>query len=148
MTDGEKLIDTNVLVHAYVLLDPKKQASAREVILPIWQQGRGLTTVQNLCEFIFVATRKVKQPMAPDLAGSIVREFFRSPKWRVLDRGEETVVQAVELVKQHRIPFWDALIAACMLEHHVNVIVTENERDFKRIPGITVNNPFKERVKR
>ena len=27
-------------------------------------------------------------------------------------------------------------------------IVTENERDFKRIPGITVSNPFKERVKR
>lgn len=148
MTDGEKLIDTNVLVHAYVLLDPKKQASAREIVLPIWQEGGGLTTVQNLCEFIFVATRKVKQPMPPDLAGSIVREVFRSPKWRVLDRGQEAVVQAVELVKQHHIPFWDALIAACMLEHGVAAIVTENEQDFKRIPGITVINPFKAQVKK
>lgn len=114
MTDGEQLIDTNVLVHAYVLLDPKKQPSAREIVMPIWQQGGGLTTVQNLCEFFIVATRKIKQPMAPELAGSIVREFFRSPSWRVLDRDEETVVQAVELVKQHHISFWDALIAACM----------------------------------
>jgi len=143
MTDGERLIDTNVLVHAYISLEPRRHVSAREVILPLWEQGGGLTTVQNLCEFFFVATRRVKRPMAPDQAGSIVKEFLRSPKWRVLDRGEGTIVQAIELVKQHRIPFWDALIAACMLEHGVRIIITENERDFKRIPGITVINPFK-----
>ena len=40
------------------------------------------------------------------------------------------------------------LIAACMLEHAILTIVTENERDFRRIPGITVINPFKARVKR
>lgn len=146
MSDGEKLIDTNVLVHAYIFLDSKKQASAREIILPLWEQGGGLTTLQNLCEFFFVSTRKVRRPMAPDQAGGIVREFLRSPRWRVLDRREETIVQAIELVKQHRIPFWDALIAACMLEYGVQVVVTENERDFKRIPGITVINPFKTRV--
>jgi predicted nucleic acid-binding protein len=37
----------------------------------------------------------------------------------------------------------DALIAACMLENGIEIIVTENERDFKRIPGITVINPFR-----
>jgi hypothetical protein len=30
-----------------------------------------------------------------------------------------------------------------MLEHDIHTIVTENERDFKKIPGITVVNPFK-----
>ena len=29
MTDGERLLDTNVLVHAYVRLDEKKQVAAR-----------------------------------------------------------------------------------------------------------------------
>lgn len=38
---------------------------------------------------------------------------------------------------------WDALIAACMLENDIGIIVTENEADFKRIPGITFMNPFK-----
>lgn len=92
--------------------------------------------------------RKLERPMLVDQAGSIVREILDSAKWRVLDRREETVVQAIELVKFHRVPFWDALIAACMLEHGVSVIVTENERDFKRIPGITVVNPFKVRKRR
>jgi len=57
-------------------------------------------------------------------------------------------LSAIELVKLHRAPFWDALIAACMLEHGVRTIVTENERDFKRIPGIMALNPFKARVQR
>ncbi len=147
MTDGDQLVDTNVFVHAYILLDPKKQASAREVILLIWEQGGGITTLQNLCEFFFVATRRVRRPMAVDQASGIVREFLRSPRWRVLDRGQETIIRAMELVKLHRIPFWDALIAACMLEHGVDTIVTENERDFKRICGITVINPFKSTVR-
>ena len=35
-----------------------------------------------------------------------------------------------------------------MLEHEVYAIVTENERDFRRISGITVINPFKAKTKR
>jgi predicted nucleic acid-binding protein len=50
-----------------------------------------------------------------------------------LDRREETVVHAMELVRQRHVPFWHALIAACMLENGIETIVTENERDFKRI---------------
>jgi len=148
MIDGEQLIDTNVLVHGYVLLNANKQASARDIISPIWQEGGGLTTVQNLCEFFAVATKKVKTPMPVDRAQSIVREILRSGKWRVIDRREESVLHAIELVKLRHIPFWDALVAACMLENGIHIIVTENERDFKRVPGITVNNPFKEPVKR
>jgi len=143
MIDGEKLIDTNVLVHGYVLLNANKQASARDIILPIWQEGGGLTTTQNLCEFFTVATRKVKTPMPIDRAESVVKEILRSAKWRVIDRSEGSVLHAIELVKLHHVPFWDALIAACMLEHGVHAITTENERDFKKVPGITVINPFK-----
>lgn len=59
MTDGERLIDTNVLVHAYVRLDEKKQVTASGIVLPIWEMRDGITTLQNLCEFFAVATTKV-----------------------------------------------------------------------------------------
>jgi predicted nucleic acid-binding protein len=143
MTDGERLLDTNVLVHAYIRLDEKKQVTASRIVLPIWEDGGGVTTLQNLCEFFAVATKKVARPMPTAHAENIVREILASTKWRVLDRREETVVRAMELVRQRRVPFWDALIAACMLENGIGVIVTENEGDFKRIPGITISNPFK-----
>ena len=64
----------------------------------------------------------------------------------VVDRNAGTVVKAMGIVESVGAPFWDALIAACMLEHDIEVIVTENEKDFKNIPGITVLNPFKTRV--
>jgi predicted nucleic acid-binding protein len=54
----------------------------------------------------------------------------------------------MDLVRERRAPFWDALIAACMLENGIEIIVTENERDFKRIPGITVTNPFRKTLRK
>ena len=143
MTEGEKLIDTNVLVHAYIRLNEKKQASASAIVMPIWESGGGVTTLQNLCEFFAVATKKVARPMPVGEAENVVKAVLASAKWRVLDRREDTVVRAIELVRQRRVPFWDALIAACMLENEIGIIVTENEDDFKRIPGITTTNPFK-----
>ncbi len=143
MTDGERLLDTNVLVHAYVRLDETKQVTASAIVLPIWEGGGGVTTLQNLCEFFAVATKKVARPMPTNQAENIVREILASTKWRVVDRREETDLHAMELVRQRRVPFWDALIAACMLENAIGTIVTENERDFKKVPGITITNPFK-----
>jgi predicted nucleic acid-binding protein len=52
------------------------------------------------------------------------------------------------MVRDYRASFWDALIAACMLEHGVHTIVTENELDFRKIPGLTVINPFRARARR
>jgi hypothetical protein len=89
MTDGERLLDKNVLVHAYVRLDEKKQVTASGIVLPIWETGGGITTLQNLCEFFAVATKKVARPMPIGQAENIVREILSSTKWRVLDRREE-----------------------------------------------------------
>jgi predicted nucleic acid-binding protein len=101
------------------------------------------TTVQNLCEFFFVVTRKVARPISATSAETIVRGILDASQWTIVDRRTETVLKAMELVRQRRVPFWDALIAACMLENGIGTIVTENEADFKRIPGISIVNPFK-----
>jgi predicted nucleic acid-binding protein len=137
-----------VLVHAYIRLEEQKQVLANAIVMRIWESGGGITTLQNLCEFFFVATRKVARPMPIGQAENIVREIIASTKWRVLDRREGTVVQAMELVRERRAPFWDTLIAVSMLENGIKIILSENERDFRRIPGITVINPFKKDSKR
>ncbi|WP_346866156.1 hypothetical protein [Methanocalculus sp. MSAO_Arc2] len=43
--------------------------------------------------------------------------------------------------ERYKLHFWDALLVATMLENHIHVIYTEAAH-FKRIPGITVVNPF------
>lgn len=97
MTAGERLIDTNVLVHAYVHLDARKQPAAQALVPAIWNDGGGFTTIQNLCEFFAVVTSKIERPMPTEQAGCIVKEIIR---------------------------------------------------DFRKIPGLTVINPFKVPLKR
>jgi predicted nucleic acid-binding protein len=99
-------------------------------------------TLQNLCEFFVVVTRKVEQPIPFDEARSIISDIISSTKWMVIDRDHETLLKAIDLAGQAGIHFWDALIAACMLENGISVIITENEDDFKKAQGITVVNPF------
>ena len=148
MNDELRLIDTVILVHAYTVSDDEKHRAALTLVESVWSGEEAVTTLQNLCEFFFVATRKVQKPISASVAEIVVKGISTGSQWRVIDRSPETVSKAIELVKLHRAAFWDALIAACMLEQGIYTIVTENERDFRRIPGITVVNPFKGRVKR
>jgi predicted nucleic acid-binding protein len=143
MTDELRLIDTNVLVHAYTISDEKKHHIALPLVEKIWAGEESATSLQNLCDFFFVVTRKVSKPLSPAEAETTVRAILASSRWRVIDRKADTLFKAIDLVKSARVPFWDALIGACMLEHGIRVIVTENWTDFKKIRRITAINPFK-----
>ena len=140
------MLDTNILVYAYDVSETRRRAIAKGLVDDVWDAGGGVLTLQNLSEFFFAVTRKVQKPVPIVDAKTIVSDILRSSRWMVIDRNAETVMKAMEIVESVRAPFWDALIAACMLEHGIEVIVTENEKDFKNIPGITVINPFKTRV--
>jgi predicted nucleic acid-binding protein len=141
-----RLLDTNVLVYAYDVSEKRRRGIAQNLVDEVWNAGGGVVTLQNLSEFFFAVTRKVRKPVPAVDAKTIVSDILRSSRWMVIDRNAVTVMKAMEIVATVRGPFWDALIAACMLEHGIEVIVTENEKDFKNIPGITVVNPFKTRV--
>lgn len=104
---------------------------------------KGCHDASNLCEFFFVVTRKVAKPLSHAQAQAVLSGILAGSQWAVLDRNPKTVLKAVDLVKLHRTSIWDALIAASMLENNVSKILTENERDFRRISSITVINPFK-----
>lgn len=140
------MLDTNVLVYAYDVSEKRRRVIAEKLVDEVWNVGGGVVTLQNLSEFFFAVTRKVQKPVPVVDAKTIVSDILHSSRWMVIDRNAGTVMRAMELVESVRAPFWDALIAACMLEHGIEVIVTENEKDFRRIPGLTVINPFKTRV--
>ena len=140
------LLDTNVLVYAYDVSETRRRVIAKGLVDDVWDAGGGVLTLQNLSEFFFAVTRKVQKRVPVVDAKTIVSDILHSSRWMVIDRNAGTVMKAMELVESVRAPFWDALIAACMLEHGIEVIVTENEKDFKHIPGLTVINPFKTRV--
>jgi predicted nucleic acid-binding protein len=140
MNDELTLVDTNVLVHAYSIVDQRKHEQASFWLTRIWEGEQAATTLQNLSEFFFVVTRKVAKPLALDQAEAVVSGILTGSQWHVLDRNADTLLKAIELVKLHRASLWDALIAACMLEHRMTTIVTENERDY-RFPRLYRRGP-------
>ena len=143
---AERLLDTNIFVYAYDVSEKRRRGIAKTLVDEVWDSGDGVVTLQNLSEFFFAVTRKVQKPIPVADARTIVSDILRSSRWMVIDRNAGTLLKAIDIVESVRAPFWDALIAACMLERGIEVVVTENEKDFKNIPGITVVNPFKART--
>ena len=51
------------------------------------------------------------------------------------------------LTEKYKMQFWDAMLAATMMENNVSTIYTEDEI-FGKIEGINAINPFNKNIKR
>lgn len=138
----EFLVDTNILVYAYDTSQGEKHTKAKEIVEKVWKEGGGVITVQNLGEFVFVVTRRVRNPIPIAEAKKIVEGIKSSAKWRILDRTIDTFLREIEIYESFQIPFWDAQIISVIWDNGVKKIVTE-DKDFEKVPGIKVINPFK-----
>lgn len=138
----ERLIDTNILVYAYDASETTKHLIAKDLLMQIWKSGGGVVCVQNLMEFFVVITRKVTSPIPVNEAKTIIHDMVKSDRWNVIDRDVHTFLAAIDLVSQYHIHIWDATIAACMREHGIAEIVTEDKTDFEKIPELHVIVPF------
>ena len=96
----EFLVDTNILVYAYDTSQEEKHAKAKEIVEKVWREGGGVATMQNLGEFVFIVTRKVKNPIPIAEAKKIVEGIRDSTKWRVLDRTFDTFLKGIELYEE------------------------------------------------
>jgi predicted nucleic acid-binding protein len=63
MNGDVRLIDANVLVHAYTIADQRKHEIALSVVQRVWAGETAATTLQNVCELFVVVTRKVTRPV-------------------------------------------------------------------------------------
>lgn len=111
MKDNLALIDTNIFVYAYDTVDKVKHEISKEIIKRAWEKG-AIITLQNLCEFFVVITKKVERPVSKKQAREIIEDIIDSKEWIIIDRTEESLKKALKLTQENSIHFWDALIAA------------------------------------
>jgi predicted nucleic acid-binding protein len=138
MTD-EILLDSNILVYAVDNTDRKKHEIAKEILEDGLRGQKIAISLQNLAEFFITSTRKIKNPLTPKEALETIQLLIELNDFKKISLKEQTLIKAIELSSQA--PFWDAMIAATMLENGISQIYTENTKDFQ-IPGITPINPF------
>jgi predicted nucleic acid-binding protein len=139
------LLDTNILLR---LLDPAdlEYAVVRSAVNSLAARGDELCFVsQNLVEFWNVCTRPADKNgfgltgAEADVRAKLIESRFTllpdtariQPEWRRL-----VVACSVSGVQVH-----DARLVAAMLAHGVTHLLTLNDQDFARYPGISVLHP-------
>lgn len=132
------LIDTNLLLYLYDHNDPASQAQAQRVLGQLQLSGNGRLSVQNLAEFISVATRKLKMPVADALRQ--VEMFTRL--WPVFDLTPMIVLEAARGVQSHQLAYWDAQVWATARLNQTPVIFSEDFAAGSVLEGVRFVNPF------
>lgn len=143
MIEESFLIDSNIIVYAYNLSEGRKHEIAEEIL----EDGIGRNAIfhissQNLSEFFVIVTRKISLPLKINDELEVIRIISNIDNFRKINYTNITVKHAIILSVKYKIHYWDALIAATMIENSVFNIYTENVKDFNKIPGINAVNPF------
>ncbi len=133
------LIDTNIYIYAETIDDPQKHAISVEFIEKLKSEANVFISIQNISEFSNNMTKK------SDLNSSSINEIISSYQevFSPVFFSIETIKEANKIVRDFNIHYYDALLTATMRENFITTIVTENEKDFKKIPWLKVINPFK-----
>lgn len=130
--------DTNVLIYAFDLGEPKKREVSLDLIDEHLVNGNGLLSVQVLREF-YSATRKVSHPLSVGAAADAVRCLATfSP----ISEETELVLGAVYRSQQMSFSFWDSLIIEAALKGRAGTLLTEDLQHGQVIDGMRVENPF------
>jgi predicted nucleic acid-binding protein len=137
------LVDTNILVYAHQKGEPDKHAICSRTVNGLIDSDEIVLSVQNIAEL----SRVLGEKAVPSVDMEMVRQyvFDLAESSTVIAYNEHTVMDALMLSKQHKIHFFDALLAATMQENGISEILTENTEDFKKIKWLTVRNPIKEK---
>ena len=136
-----KLIDTNILVHAYNLDSPHRPIAKK--IVEDLLKGKHVISVQNILEFYSAITKRVTKPLDPGSAKDKALNLFNSKAKKIIPN--YNVIQlGVKLAAQNKLKggeIFDAILVATMLEYKIATIITENDDHFKNYP-IKAENPF------
>jgi predicted nucleic acid-binding protein len=84
-------VDTNILVYAHDLSAGDRHAKASAVIESLWEAETGVISTQVLQEFYVTVTRKIRNPLKPDEAREIIRNYLA---WPVQINDPETTIRA------------------------------------------------------
>lgn len=135
------LIDTNIIIYA-INADSSKHKAAKAFL----EESRANLEVahQNILEGLrvlthpkFAAQMSSKQAMEAILSITSVCKLI-SPQ-------HQTIYIALELIKKYKMSsdqVFDCYLAATALSNSIDIIVTDNVKDFKKFKEIKILNPF------
>ena len=130
--------DSNVLVYAADRNAGQRHGQAVALIERAIRAGNCIQTLQSLCEFYNVATRKIG--VEPEAAAAFV------DGWNAVIPVEPHVpadlTNAMRVVRKHLLSFWDAMLWATARRIGISTLFTEDLQDGQVLEGVRFVNPF------
>jgi predicted nucleic acid-binding protein len=136
---GKSFVDANVLLYAHDVDAGRKHDIARGLLQELWTERSGLLSTQVLQEFYVNVTRKIRTPVSPAAARSVVNSYSA---WCAPGIGIPDIAAAFQIEDEAQIGFWDALIVAVAARSGASRLLTEDLNAGQTIAGILIDNPF------
>ncbi len=133
-------VDTNILVYAYDSAEGKKHSLAMDLMDSLWVARNGVLSTQVLCEFFVTVTRKISDPISIGHARQIVKDYASA--WQIITITQDIILNATDVMEDHMLSFWDALIWSAAKYSGATRIYTEDFQHGAVINGIEFINPF------
>jgi predicted nucleic acid-binding protein len=130
--------DASVLVYAYVEPDSGKHERARDVLDRGVRSGATILLLQTLAEFSHVAMQRYQAPPS-GVAGIVTALRAATTTHGAL---EEDLAAALEVVRRHKLPFWDAMLWATADRVGVTHLFSEDLQDGRTLGHVRFVNPF------
>ena len=129
--------DTNVLVYSTDRLWGEKNDVAVDLLRSAASYESGLTE-QCIAEFVHVATRKAKEPLADVV--QIVRKWLDN--FALLIPSEKVVDDTLDLLVRYKLSVWDARLLAVCAANGCDILFSEDMQDGAVYAGVRVIDPF------
>jgi predicted nucleic acid-binding protein len=129
-----------VLIYAHDATAGDKQVRAHQLLAELWTDGNGCLSIQVLQEFYLGVTRKVRYPLAPEVARQQVEDLGQ---WLVHSPTVKDVIEAIQLQQQARLSFWDAMLITSAQKMDCDLLWSEDLNPGQIIGGVTIQNPKK-----
>ena len=132
-------LDSNIIVYAYDLHEPKKNELARQILKDGISDGNVVLSAQVLGEFFVVATKKIKEKMTAEQALDIIKTL---DVINVVDIDYYLVISAINIQRKYKLSYWDSLILAAAERAECDILLTEDLNNSQTYNGVAVRNPF------
>ena len=112
-------------------------AQARDLILTLLLERRGVVSLKVLQEFYAVATRKLSMDRE-----SAKRRLLLYSRFDIIPFSLSDLLSAIDLHQLHNLSVWNALIVKAALNGNCRLLHSENMHSGQVIESLLLNNPF------
>lgn len=130
-------IDTNILIYSLDRNHGEKHKLAIKVIEKAIKSNC-ILTLQVLCEFYAVTTRKNSLPQK--IAQEQILDW--QALFPVVIAKTESLARAINATSSHKLAFWDAMLWATARDAGVTILLSEDFQSNRLIEKVRVVNPF------